>query len=178
MEILKYGDLVISDLLMMNIRHAKWRVIVNYDKDEKEWTSQSLHMQEGSNREGWREIVKKATDIEPCMLMMMMMERLYLCTPPSNIWLFTLCTSGLRWVCNNVHTRKAFQDQNSAKAIYESIIAMLPAAFYIKSRGDRRCIDFQNFQMPLSTHDWLRRVHIMVRLPARLLTGHVCRWRR
>ena len=67
---------------------------MNYDKDEKEWTSQSLHMQEGSNREGWREIVKKATDAEPCllllllmmmMMMMMMMERLYLCTPPSNI---------------------------------------------------------------------------------------------
>ena len=86
---MEISDLVISDLLMMN---AKRRMIVNYDKDEKEWTSQSLHMQEGSNREGWREIVKKATDVEPCMLM----ERLYLCTPPSNILLFTLCTSGLR----------------------------------------------------------------------------------
>ena len=94
---MEISDLVISDLLMMN---AKRRMIVNYDKDEKEWTSQSLHMQEGSNREGWKEIVKKATDVEPCLLLMMMMmvmmERLYLCTPPSNILLFTLCTSGLR----------------------------------------------------------------------------------
>ena len=32
---MEISDLVISDLLMMNIRHAKWRVIVNCDKDEK-----------------------------------------------------------------------------------------------------------------------------------------------
>ena len=127
-------------------------------KMKKEWTSQSLHMQEGSNREGWREIVKKATDVEPCLLMMMMMmERLYLSVRLHLIFDYLHCANRAAMsLQQRTHPKNlSFQlnDQKRYMNLIISIIAMLPAAFHIKSRGDRRCINFLYFQMWLSTRD-------------------------